>query len=83
MSRNSSTGPKRVLARTIGLVWREERHRRVTPVVDPTRRAILCVKLKHGKQFDGGDAEVAGDRVFSRSVRHTSRVCFSATPELG
>ena len=30
----------------------------IAPVVDQARRAILGIELKHGQQFDGGDAEL-------------------------
>ena len=50
--------PERVLARAVGRVRREEGDRRVAPVVDPARRAVLGVELKHRQQFDRGDAEV-------------------------
>src|SRR5271168_2215573 len=32
---------------------REERNRRVAPVIDPPWRTILGVELEYGKQFDG------------------------------
>ena len=38
--------PERVLARAVGLVRREEGNRRITPVVDAARRAILGVELE-------------------------------------
>ena len=37
---------------------RKERDRRVAPVVDLARRAILGIELEHRQQFDGGDAEL-------------------------
>ena len=49
---------KRILTRAVRLVRRKERYRRVAPVVDPSRRAILRVELKHRQQFDRGDAEL-------------------------
>ena len=58
MSRNSSTGPERIPARAVGLVRREERDRRVAPVVDLARRAVLGIELEHRQQLDGGDAEL-------------------------
>src|SRR5262249_12468888 len=50
---------ERVLTRAIALMRREERDRRVSPIVDPSRRGILSVELKHGQQFDGGDPELS------------------------
>ena len=49
--------PERVLARAIGRVRREERDRRVAPIIDLARRGILRIELKDGQQLDGGDAE--------------------------
>ena len=48
---------ERRLLRAVGLVWREIRDRRVSPVVDPSGRAIVGVELKDREQLDGGDAE--------------------------
>ena len=46
-------------------VWREERHRRIAPVVGVARRRVLRVELEHGHQLHGGDAQVdqVGDLV--------------------
>ena len=49
---------ERVLARAVRLVRREERDRRVAPVVDLARRTVLGVELEHRQQFDRGDAEL-------------------------
>ena len=49
---------ERILARAVRLVRREERDRRVAPVVDLARRAILGVELEHRQQFHRGDAEL-------------------------
>ena len=49
---------ERILPRAVGLVRREERDRRVAPVVDLARRAILGVELEHRQQLDRGDAEL-------------------------
>ena len=57
MSRNSSTAPERIPPRAVGLVRREERHRRVAPVVDESRRRVLRVELEHRQQLHRGDAE--------------------------
>ena len=48
---------ERILARAVRLVRRKERDRRIAPVVDPSRRAVLGIELKHRQQFDRGDAE--------------------------
>ena len=47
---------KPIPARAVGLVGRKEGDRRVTPIVDESRWAILRVELEYGQQFDGGDA---------------------------
>ena len=49
---------ERILARAVGLVRREERDRRVAPVVDLSRRAVLGVELEHRQQLDRRDAEL-------------------------
>ena len=49
---------KRILPRAVGLVRREERNRRIAPVIDFSRRAILGIELEDRQQFDGGDAEL-------------------------
>ena len=49
---------ERILPRAVGLVRREERDRRVAPVVDLSRRTVVGVELKHRQQFDGRDAEL-------------------------
>ena len=38
---------------------REERDRRVAPVIDESRRRVLGVELEHRKELDGGDPEIA------------------------
>ena len=43
---------------------RKERNRCIAPIVDASRRAILGIELKHGQQFDGGDAEFLKIRNF-------------------
>ena len=48
---------ERILARAVGRVRREERNRRIAPVIDFSRRAILGIELEDRQQFDGGDAE--------------------------
>ena len=58
MSRNSSTGPSGILPRAVRLMRCEERDGRVTPIVNATWRAILRIKLKHGKKFDSRDSQV-------------------------
>ena len=58
MSRNSSTGPERILPRAVRLMRRKERDRRIAPVVDLARRTILGIELKYRQQFHGGDAEL-------------------------
>ena len=37
---------------------REERDRRIAPVVDLARRTVLGIELKDRQQFDGGDPEL-------------------------
>ncbi len=49
---------ERILARAVGLMGREERHRRIAPVVDAAARGVLRVELEHRQQFHRGDAEV-------------------------
>ena len=49
---------QRILTRAIRLVRRKERNRRIAPVVDSSRRAILSIELKDRQQFDRGDAEL-------------------------
>ena len=49
---------ERILARAVRLVRREERDRRVAPVVDLARRAVLGIELEHRQQLDGGDPEL-------------------------
>jgi hypothetical protein len=39
------------------LMWSEERHRLIAPVVDYTRRAILGVELEDRQQFHRSNAE--------------------------
>ena len=58
MSRNSSTGPERVLARAVCLMRRKERNRRIAPIVDASRRRILRIELKHRQQFDRCDTKL-------------------------
>src|SRR5262245_25627711 len=47
-----------ILTRAVSLMWSKEGDRCVTPIVDPPRRGILSVKLKHRQEFDGGDAQL-------------------------
>ena len=47
---------KRVLARTVSAVWREERYRRIPPVVSATRRSIVGVELEYGHQLNRSDS---------------------------
>ncbi len=49
---------ERILPRAVRLVRGEERDRRIAPVVDLSRRAILSIELEHRQQFDRGDAEL-------------------------
>ena len=49
---------ERILPRAVRLVRREERDRRIAPVVDLSRRAILGVELEHRQQLHRGDAEL-------------------------
>ena len=74
---------ERIPARAVGLVRREERDRRIAPVVDLARRAVLGVELEHRQQLHRGDPELleigdlldqAGDRCRGSSRRR---------PELG
>ena len=58
MSRNSSRTASGSVARAVGVVWREERDRLVSPVVHAPLRRVLRVELKHRQQLDGGDAQV-------------------------
>src|SRR6266852_8409921 len=58
MSRNSSRGPKGVLAGTVRVVGGEERHRTVAPVVDEAWRTVLSVKLEDWEQLYSGDTEI-------------------------
>src|SRR5580692_11225048 len=37
---------------------REERNRRVAPIINPAGWRILRVELKYGQEFNGGDAEL-------------------------
>ena len=49
---------ERILARAVRLVRREERNRRIAPVVDEPGGAVLGVELEDRQQFDRGDAEL-------------------------
>ena len=49
---------ERIPARAVRLVRREERDRRVAPVVDLARRAVLGVELEHRQQLHRGDPEL-------------------------
>ena len=57
-SRNSSTGPERVLPRTVAGMGSEKRDRRISPVIDQARRTVLPVELEHRKQLHRGDPEI-------------------------
>ena len=50
--------PERVLPRAVGLVRREERNRRVAPIVNLARRTILGIELENRQQLDRGNAEL-------------------------
>src|SRR4029077_17334086 len=47
---------QRILSRAVRLVRCEKRDRCVTPIVNEACRAILRIKLEHGKEFDSRDA---------------------------
>ena len=66
---------QRFLARTVCLVRRKERDRRVAPVVRPAWGRILGIELKHGKQLDRGNAQLlkVGDLLDQSGVRATFR----------
>ena len=49
---------ERIPARAVRLVRREERDRRVAPVVDLARRAVLGIELEHRQQLHRGDPEL-------------------------
>jgi hypothetical protein len=49
---------ERVLARAVCLMRGEERDRRIAPVVDLSRRAILRIELEHRQQLDRRDAQL-------------------------
>src|SRR5205807_7889725 len=49
---------KRFLARAVGLVRREKRNRRVSPVVDQSGRTVLSIELEDRQQFDCSDPEI-------------------------
>src|SRR5262249_60029416 len=50
-------GTKRIAAGTVGLMRREERHRRGPPIVNAARRTVLHVKLEHRQQLHRRDAQ--------------------------
>src|SRR5262249_17364527 len=54
--------PKRVLPRAVCLVRREKRDRRIAPVIDLSRRAILGIELEHRQQFHGRNAKLLKKR---------------------
>lgn len=58
-------GTERVPARAVGLMRGEERHRRIAPVVDLPRWAILRVELENGQQFYRGDPQLPEIGIFS------------------
>ena len=72
--------PQRILPRAVSLMRGEERDRRIAPVVDFARRAVLGVELKHRQQFDRRDAELPADRESSRSVRRRCRASLRRRP---
>ena len=75
-------GAERILARAVGLVGREERDRRIAPVVDRPGGRILRVKVEHRQEFDGGNAEFLKIRnLFDQAG--ISAACASGSPELG
>ena len=47
-----------VATRAVAGVGGEERDRRIPPVVDQARRAILPIELEHGHELDRGDPEI-------------------------
>jgi hypothetical protein len=50
--------PERISARAVTLMRSKERDRRVSPVIDLSRRGILCVELENRKKLDRGDPEL-------------------------
>src|SRR5882724_9310681 len=50
--------PERIPAVAVGLVRREERDRRIAPVVDLLRRGSLGIELEYRKQLDGADPQL-------------------------
>src|SRR5579863_5971592 len=51
-------GAKLALTRTVGLVRREKRNRRIAPVVDQPGRAILGIELKDRQQLNRGNSKL-------------------------
>ena len=49
---------QRILPRTIRLVRREKRDRRVAPVIDQTFWAVLWIELEYGKKLDSRDSQI-------------------------
>src|SRR5882672_6741301 len=47
-----------ISTRAIALVWRKIRNRRVSPVVDESRRCIQSVELEYRQQLNSGDPEL-------------------------
>ena len=47
-----------VLARTVAGMRREERNRRISPIIDQTRRTVLPVELEYRQQLHSGDPEI-------------------------
>ena len=73
---------ERVPPRAVRLVRREERNRRIAPIVDLARRTILGIELENRQQLDRRNARVVSNRESSRSGRHTFRAVLFR-PELG
>jgi hypothetical protein len=50
--------PEPILTRTVGPMRCEEGDRRIAPIVDLARRAILRIELEDRKQFDRSDTQL-------------------------
>jgi hypothetical protein len=51
-------GTERIETRAVAGVRGEEGNRRIAPVVDQARRAVLRIELEYGEEFDRGDPEI-------------------------
>src|SRR5262249_14493085 len=49
----------RILPRAKRLMRREERDRRISPVINATGRTVLRIKLEYGKKLDSGDSQIS------------------------